>query len=213
MMKTLIKYILNKYNLIGLYYISKSGPLHDYGWFRSIKENKIVNKYGDPIPWFNYSMIEFLENRIKLNFNVFEYGSGSSTFWWAKRVNRLYSCEHDEIWFEKHKTEIMKENVDYTCKSIENKEYENYITNFKNYFDIIIIDGRRRINCSKNSITSLNNSGVIIWDNTDRIEYVEGIRYLEEQDFKRISISGLVPCINGITQTSIFYRQNNCLNI
>ena len=107
----------------------------------------------------------------------------------------------------------MKENVDYTFKSIENKEYENYITNFKNYFDIIIIDGRRRITCSKNSITSLNNSGVIIWDNTDRIEYVEGIRYLEEQDFKRISISGLVPCINGITETSIFYRQNNCLNI
>ena len=118
-----------------MYYISKSGPLHDYGWFRSIKENKIVNKYGDPIPWFNYSMIEFLENRIKLNFNVFEYGSGSSTFWWAKRVNRLYSCEHDEIWFEKHKTEIMKENVDYKCKRLENEEYENYITNFKNYFD------------------------------------------------------------------------------
>ena len=46
-------------------------------------------------------------------------------------------------------------------------------------------------------------SGVIIWDNTDRIEYVEGIRYLEEQDFKRISISGLVPCINA-SETSIF---------
>ncbi|TMI90033.1 MAG: class I SAM-dependent methyltransferase [Bacteroidetes bacterium] len=48
--------------------------------------------------------------------NIFEYGSGGSTFFWASRVKHITSVEHDRSWFEKIKM-VLKEkkitNVDY----------------------------------------------------------------------------------------------------
>jgi len=45
-----------------------------------------------------YPAIRFLERRLSNSLEVFEFGSGNSTLWWAERVSRIDSCEHDAQW-------------------------------------------------------------------------------------------------------------------
>ena len=66
------------------------------------------DKDGNPIPWIAYSAIDFIQSRIKSDMSVFEFGSGASTAWWAKRVKEVDAVENDEEWFnfvQKNKSE------------------------------------------------------------------------------------------------------------
>lgn len=58
-----------------------------------------VDKFNNPLPWFTYSAISFIEKKLLKSFNVFECGAGNSTKWFAKRVNSIISVEHDRKFF------------------------------------------------------------------------------------------------------------------
>ena len=69
------------------------------GWLRSVQLREAVDLDG-PIPWLTYPAIDFLAGLSRPTWSVFEYGAGSSTLWWEKRVARLVSVEHDAAWAE-----------------------------------------------------------------------------------------------------------------
>ncbi len=50
-------------------------------------------------------------------------------------------------------------------------------------FDIILINGRRRVDFAKKSINYLKNDGIVIWDNSLRERYHEGVEFLHKNDF------------------------------
>ncbi|MCI0438025.1 MAG: class I SAM-dependent methyltransferase [Chloroflexi bacterium] len=50
------------------------------------------------IPYMPYKATAWLESYLKPDMSVFEYGSGGSTLFLAKRVGRLVSIEHDAGW-------------------------------------------------------------------------------------------------------------------
>jgi len=54
---------------------------------------------------------------------------------------------------------------------------------------------------------------VIVFDDSDRAVWLEGVEHLLNLGFKQLKISGLKPTGFGIDETSIFYRKNNCLEI
>ena len=60
---------------------------------------KPVNKNKDPIPWYTYSSIHFLDKRIKKGMKIFEYGSGNSTLWFANKGCNICTYEHDLNWY------------------------------------------------------------------------------------------------------------------
>ena len=74
--------------------------LEDKGWVRSRRERLPVDRDGDCLPWYSYSMIAFLSDKVRPDMRVFEYGSGYSTLWWARRVAHVTSCEHDQYWYD-----------------------------------------------------------------------------------------------------------------
>ena len=76
------------------------GYLLQTGWFNSFKQKKPLDKDNNPIPWFTYSAIEFLSERMNKKMNVFEFGSGNSTLFFAKRVNQITSVEHNKDWYD-----------------------------------------------------------------------------------------------------------------
>lgn len=184
------------------------------GWVNSVQKEMSIDKEDNPIPWFTYSSISFLEPRLKKAFDVFEYGSGNSTLWFAQRVGRITSVEHDSEWFDKMKPLFDSiKNINYHHRPIENKQYGSFVAEFNNKFDIVIIDGQDRVTCAKNVIGALKKDGVIIWDNSDRTEYQEGYDFLNKNGYKRIDFVGLGPINHYPTSTSIFYQSNNILNI
>src|ERR1043165_4945404 len=52
------------------------------------------------IPWFSYAAIDFLEDFIKPHMSVFEYGSGGSTLFFARRAKSVWSIEDNPRWFD-----------------------------------------------------------------------------------------------------------------
>jgi hypothetical protein len=91
--------------------------------------------------------------------------------------------------------------------------YSKAILNFKDRFDIVVVDGRDRVNCAKNCLGALKLDGVVLWDNSDRTKYEEGYRFLGDRGFRRLRFRRHVPDYQRRSQTSIFYRRENCLGI
>ncbi len=187
--------------------------LENRGWLRSRQEGLPVDRDGNCLPWYTYSMISFLSDRVKPDMHVFEYGSGYSTLWWSQRVSHVTSCEHDRAWHDLIAARTPS-NVDYIyCALDTDGAYCRVATPFKSEFDCIVIDGRDRVNCAKQCLGALKDSGVIIWDNAERERYEEGYAFLREHGFRRIDFWGLVAILAGESCTSVFYRDANCLGI
>ena len=106
----------------------------------------------------------------------------------------------------------MPSNITYILSDIKN-DYSKKVLDYKDEFHIIIIDGRDRITCTKNSLKALRQDGIIIWDNSDREKYQEAYDFLSNAGFKKIDFKGLGPIGHIEWQTSIFYKSNNCFNI
>jgi hypothetical protein len=204
---------LNIYLYCFYFLTEKNSALLKWGWFRCYKEDRLVDSDGNFLPWFTYPAIFFLEQRLCLKMNIFEYGSGSSTVWFARKVGKMISIEHDDLWFNKMK-DILPTNVNYKKIPLgTNGEYESFVLNYTEEFDVVIIDGRKRVKCAMNAVKSLKKSGVIIWDDSGREEYLEGYQFLNAHGFRRIDFIGMVPGYHTESCTSIFYRPDNCFNI
>lgn len=212
-LKTPIISFLKLVGLYPLYSLKVAGPLKEDGWFRSFHENAPVDADGKPVPWITYPALEFLRKRVLAGMSVFEYGSGGSTLWWASKVKEIVSVEHDKEWCGKIKSKMPGNVTLYHIELGPDELYSKKISEFKNKFDIVVIDGRNRVKCAINSLAALKEDGIIVWDNTERKEYEKGYQYLHENGFRRIEFVGLAPLINYKSETSIFYRQGNCLGI
>jgi len=217
-MKSMIKTIANKNKLtsklVAIYsLIWKGSYLNRVGWFESFRQNMPCEENKRALPWFTYGSIAFLEKRINKEMYVFEYGSGNSTIWWSGRVSNVVSCEHDREWYSHMKSKFAN-NVEYLhFDLVPGGDYSKEILKYKDTFDIVVIDGRDRVTCVKNSIPALKSNGVIIWDNSDRDEYTEGYDFLASNLFKRLDFVGMGPINTEGWCTSIFYRSNNCMGI
>lgn len=205
------KFILKKIGLMEIVSL-KRDAIRYCGWEHSAKKMASIDAKGNAIPWLTYPTIDLLSNRIHEKMRVFEYGCGNSTLWWAIHVRDVYSVEHNLEWFDKIKKTIPK-NVN--LKYIRLDYGGNYCNAISEHglFDIIVIDGRDRVNCLKISIKSLAEDGILILDNSDREEYKEGVNFLLDNGFKQLPLRGLAPIVTYISETSIFYRNFNCLNL
>ena len=187
--------------------------LRDLGWQRSIAIGAPVDRDGSALPWFTYASIFFLSKRIKPEMVVFEYGSGGSTIWWSRRLRRVVACEHDLAWLNSVKAKAPA-NVELLHRELTPEgAYAGAILGYARQFDIIVIDGRQRAQCAINSLGALKEDGVLIWDNSDRPRYREGIALLVGHGFKRLDFAGDGPINAFRSCTSIFYRNENCLGI
>jgi predicted O-methyltransferase YrrM len=167
---------------------------------------------GSPLPWYTYPAIRFLEDRIPAGARVFEFGMGNSTLWWSRRAARIVTCESDQAWFDRIAPE-MPANVDAVVKSETSDAYVAAAADHGEAFDILVLDGRRRVECCRHSLPLLAKGGVVVWDNSDRPRYEEGYELLRATGFKSLPFWGMAPMNIKEACTSIFYRPDNCLGI
>lgn len=194
-----------------LQFFTKNSGLAKMGWFKSAWKEESVDVKNNPIPWITFSAVHFLTPRITKEMNVFEFGSGNSTFWWAKQAKSVLAVEHDEFW--KNKMEkILPKNATIIHRELEDG-YEKSIKETTTKYDIVFIDGRNRAECARNVIKNLSDKGVVIWDNTDRERYVEGIKTIKKLGYKQLEFYGMTPIDNMVGATSVFYKKNNILGI
>lgn len=211
--KTLISLMCEPKVLAALLSLRHSGYLMDIGWFNAFKSKKPVDNENNPIPWLTYSFISFISPRLNKKLNVFEYGSGSSTLYFSKLVERVISVEHAKFWYEKIKNNS-PENVKLFYYPVsEENSYVNCIHEQGVKFNIVLIDAVRRVECLTNCIKSLEDNGVIILDDSERVEYKPGTDFLLKNGFKRLDFWGISPGYLYHKSTSVFYKEKNCLDI
>lgn len=189
------------------------GYLNDIGWFNSFQFKMPVDQDGAPIPWVTYSFIDFIKPRIRSSHRIFEFGSGNSTFFYAKYAGKVVSVEHDKLWLEKIDKQKPVNSELVFCELTIDGRYCRMPQNFPDKFQVIIVDGRDRVNCCKQCLPALADDGVVVLDDSERPQYREGIGFLLQQGFKELTFTGISPGVFIYKATSVFYKPNNCLGV
>ena len=201
-------------------------------WYASVKRNNNPLDYDQP--WIVYSAKRFLDAILQKDMTVWEYGSGSSTLYFARRVKQVYSVENDKSWFYRLKTFIEKKNIDnvkytlveaedadeitvdpiYISKSPEynNKNFERYVKSIEiipdNSLDIILVDGRARSACIAHAMQKIRQGGYLIVDNSERRYYFKNNESLFNRNlWEQYHFTGPVPYTFDFSQTSFFKKR------
>lgn len=185
------------------------------GFIQSKISRSLTNENHGELPWMPYPIIDFFNERVTKSLNVFEYGSGSSTIFFAKRTKSITSVEYNKSWFDIVKRKLAEFDNSTLIFQEVSQEYVNKIDSYKPEmkYDIVIIDGRERVKCAIKAINKLSEDGVLIFDDSFRERYKEAFDFYAEKGFKKLSFRGLKPTGIDIDETSILYRSNNCLGL
>ena len=183
-------------------------------------------------PWITFKAEKFLKTILHKDMIVFEYGSGSSTLYFSRRVKQVFSIEHDLQWFEHLRQVISQkpitnvecrlfepkiyepnEKSEYLSRhvSYKNKQFESYVKSIDafpdEYFDLIVVDGRARTYCIAHAKNKIKQGGYLVIDNSDRDYYFDGNDYLWNQsEWKAIHFQGLIPYSFEFSKTSVFEK-------
>ena len=183
----------------------------DFAIERSIDEKVCLDRDGNPIPWYTYPAIEYLSQFDYSKKKIFEFGCGYSSAFWAKRAEKVISIEDKTDYFERWRKEFDFENLDIRWRD-EGEGYYNAIFEDEEKYDVIIIDGKRRADCAKNAVKKLNSGGLIILDDSDRIntskEYVDAANALKKANLLQVDFYGFCPMNNYTKTTSLFFSRN-----
>lgn len=180
------------------------------GLARSFRENRPVNKDGEPLPWLNYSLIRLLDERLRETLRVFEYGSGYSTLYFAARTQSVTSVEHVPEWVQ----ELQPYLPDNAMLATATPGPEYIQAPYAHEpFDLILVDGLDRVECVHAAIGALRPEGVIVLDDTHRPEYQRLLAPLREQGYKTLTLYGPKPTSIIEAQSTIIYRTENVLGL
>src|ERR1700722_2721923 len=99
--KKLVQILSNRKRLRAILSFNSKGYLFKIGWFNAFDSKSPVDDYHNPLPWVTYSFIDFIKERLNKKHRVFEFGSGNSTYFYAKLAAKVVSVEHDRSWYNK----------------------------------------------------------------------------------------------------------------
>lgn len=178
----------------------------------------------DGIPWLTYPAVAWLRRRLSPEMKVFEYGSGGSTIFFARRVREVVSVEHDSGWHAltgRALEELRLRNVDYLLRKptadsdssyastdpvYRGLSFEAYVKSIDSHpdgtFDLVVVDGRARPACVLRAIPKVRPGGYLLLDDSDRPYYREGVDALAEHS--RLDFRGVAPYKTEAGQTSIW---------
>ena len=132
-------------------------------------------------PWLVPAAIAFLEQELRPEFVGFEWGSGRSTLWFARRVRYITSVEGRRAWFDEVKRWLAKDDLaervtlhlaevtsEHNFSPVEIERYAGVIDGVVDgSLDFIVVDGHFREACLRHAANKLRPGGLLIIDNTD----------------------------------------------
>lgn len=173
------------------------------GHFRSSLRGEAVDSHGEPIPWYTYPAIWFLQQKNFTGKTVLEFGAGQSTLWWAQRAAKVVAFEGNQLWYERLKSVLPADVEMYYDPAGGMSGFEEVLRD--RHFDLIVIDGQNRENCAKAAPALLASGGAIVIDNSDGggDSLFEPFRDI---GFSRVDFYGFFPVILRPGCTSLFFR-------
>ena len=134
------------------------------------------------VPWFSYAAIDFLDGFVLPDMSVFEFGSGGSTVFFAKRARKVFSVEDNISWYEWVSRRLQQKGLTnaelrlcpFNFKDpvgFENSDYLRAMPDEK--FDVVVVDGSEewtyvRPVCFELAETRVKEGGIIVVDDSWR---------------------------------------------
>ena len=202
-------------------------------WTSNYLVNRLIEyfyrKMHPEFPWLTQSANLILSSYIQATDLGIEFGSGMSTLWFARRVSKLTSVEHDQSWYNKIKYILEGRglsNVRYLfCEKDQpedkgyNAKYVQVIQDFQpNSLDFSLVDGVYRDSCANAIIDKLRYGGILIIDNANWFlpcnsespnsrKYVQGPATQKWSEFlDTIKKWRCIWTTNGVTDTAIYIK-------
>lgn len=203
-------------------------------WIQSLRTGHTALK--DEQPAITFKALAWLEAYVKPWMSVFEYGTGGSTFFFARRVKTLVSVEHHSDWFAKltkslegiqvnncvlllREPEVfpLRDAATYgpgtytsTNEQYKNVRFEAYVKSIDCYpdesFDLVLVDGRSRATCILHARPKIKPHGYLMLDNSERPQYETAKALLSQ--YERTDLFGVGPYSERPWQTSIWQIRN-----
>jgi predicted O-methyltransferase YrrM len=167
------------------------------------------------LPWFSYAAIDFLVTFLQPELRVFEYGSGGSTLFFARRVKSVYSVEDNFNWFELVSQRLEKKGLSNATLKLcpfdfknpvgfEDSPYLNALG--EGHFDVIVVDGSEewtqvRPACFHHAERQIKKGGIIVVDDSWRYP---GLREKNSARGYRV-FESVGPGRPGVTSTDVFF--------
>jgi hypothetical protein len=183
------------------------------GWRETVKRGYPCRADGSPLPWMNYAVIALLEERLAKDMKLFEFGSGYSTLFYADLAGTVTAVENDRTWHGRI-SEKAPPNVNVLHVEADvDGDYCRSIHLSGEKYDVVIVDGRDRVNCFGQAMTAIAEDGVVLLDDSFRDRYAEAHDVAREQGFAAMNLRGLKPQGISMDQSTLYYRRANCLRI
>ena len=125
-------------------------------------------------PWLTPEAVAFLDKWLGRGHEGIEWGTGRSTCWFACRVGRLTSVEHDPAWFVRTCRRLEKVSAGRVRVLLREASAENYAgiaDEFENgALDFVLVDGVSawRDVCTLAAIPKIREGGLLILDDAQR---------------------------------------------
>lgn len=178
------------------------------------------------VAWWSYPAMErvdeFLSTRPEAR--IFEYGAGASTAWLAKRAAQVHSVEHDAQ-FVTYVRELLGDTPGVTLHAVEptpataetvvrsarsghtELDFGAYVATIDEVggeFDLVVVDGRARVDAFRRALDHLKDGGVVVFDNIRRKRYWD---VLSAMPGLRIELlKGATPALPYPTTTGLIWR-------
>jgi hypothetical protein len=176
-----------------------------HGQWATIGSRSCVDAEDNPVPWYTYPALEYLRRLDFSASNVFEYGSGNSSLWWAGRSRSVTSVESDPDWYAR---------IGVAARTMSNFHYrlardrDDYVRSpGVSEADIVVIDGKHRFDCTRHLIEGLARHAyrcrMVIFDNSDW--YPRSIGEIATRlGWAQVDFAGFGPINDYTWTTSIF---------
>lgn len=183
-------------------------------WFRERRASTMDLRQ----PWWPYAMTAYVESVLPASARVFEYGGGGSSLWLADRGAHVTTVEHDSGWDRQLRRVVPPRQVELLLvppsesgqitSATHDGFFDDYVGSIDSYsddiFDLVIVDGRARVECAMRARQKLKRGGMILLDDSDRPRYAAAVRALDAWPSR--SVEGLKVGSSIPARTTIWTR-------
>jgi SAM-dependent methyltransferase len=170
------------------------------------------------VPWFSFSAIRFLEGLLSPQMTVYEYGSGGSTIFLARRVRNVISIENDSRWMTSVENKLCSEglvNADIRFARADFSEPANFLDSEfaralpEDPADIVVLDSFDYLNghplrplLFADALRRVKLGGVLIVDDSWRYTELRNRRGFS----RAVTQAGVGPARRPVTSTDFFFK-------
>jgi hypothetical protein len=173
------------------------------GWLRSLISLKSVDMYGNPIPWFSYPAVAYLDGEPIEGKSVLEWGGGQSTLYWLKRgAASVTAIEFRKDWADYI---VARANAPDRLTVIVAPMDESYSNAVTGQFDIVVVDGELRKECTHRALHMVKPNGMLIFDNTD--DFPDCAQIIRDAGYREFLFWGSAALLSKWQVTSVFIKR------